>query len=471
MVLRKFFYVIVLIVFIGSCALANKGYQINVQIEGVSDTTAFLAFHYGNRQYVHDTVDVDMQGNFKFAGDTTLDKGMYMIVLPGQKYFEVLVDDNQHFSIRADNSNLVGSMEFENSPDNEAFYSYMQFLREKNKDTAPLLEKVRDENTPESEKQILQQQLQERDQEVKAYQKQIIESDPDALFSKILLAQQEPPMPDTPVKEDGTPDNELMYHIFKKNFWSNIDFSDDRLLRTPLFHAKLDQYFTRVLIQRPDSVIAEADRMMKKAEAHPEVFKYTLFYITNTYERSQIMGMDAVFVYMVENYYMTGKADWATEEQVQKLTERAMALKPILLRKTAPDINVFKPDRSKINLHSVDADFTLLYFWDSDCGHCKKQTPKIKEYYDKMKDKGIAVFAVNTEGEPDRQKWIDYITENEVTEWINVNDSYNQSGFRDKYDIYATPLLFLLDKDKKILAKNINIEQAEQIIEQEMKNK
>ncbi|MFW5757600.1 MAG: thioredoxin-like domain-containing protein [Bacteroidota bacterium] len=471
MVLRKLFYSFVLVVLIGNFALAGKDYQINVQIEGVADTTALLAYHYGNQQYVHDTVNVDMQGNFSFSGDTLLDKGMYLIVLPGQKYFEILVDDNQNFNIRADNNNLVGSMKFENSPENEVFYRYMQFLREKNQDTAPLMEKVNDENTPEEEKQNIQQQLQEKDREVKAYQNEIIEENPDGLFSKILLAQQEPPLPDTPVKEDGTPDNQMMYQIFKENFWSNIDFSDDRLLRTPMYHAKLDQYFTRVVIQLPDSIIAEADRMMEKAEAHPEVYKYTLFYITNTFERSQIMGMDAVFVHMVENYYMAGKADWATDEQVEKLAQRAMVLKPILLGKKAPDISVFKPDRSKINLHSVDARFTLLYFWDTECGHCKKQTPKIKEYYDKMKDKGIEVFAVNTEGEADREKWIDYINENEFTGWINVNDAYNQSGFRDKYDIYATPLLFLLDEDKKILAKNINIEQAEQIIEQEMKNK
>ncbi len=448
-----------------SCVVAKKGYQIDVTVQGISDTTALLAYHFGNRQYIQDTVDVDQHGQFTFKGDEPLDRGMYMVVLPGQVYFEILVDDNQHFGIQTEMDNFVNTMQFTNSPDNEAFYGYMRFIRQQGETTNPLRAELQDETTTEQRREEIRAELAVVDERVKDEQNRIIEQFPDGLFAKILLAQQDPPMPDAPLKEDGTPDNEALYRIYLNNFWKNIDFADDRLLRTPIFHAKLNQYFTRVVMQIPDSIIAEADRLVEKSRAHPEVFKYTVFFITNTFERSQIMGMDAVFVHMVERYYMSGEADWVTPEQLERIAERAMALKPLLLGKIAPDITMFTPERRPLSLHDVDARFTVLYFWDSECGHCKRQTPKLKAMYERLNPQGVEIFAANTEA--DRSKWISYIESNNLS-WIHVNDPANQSGFRDKYDIWATPLIFLLDQDKRIIAKRITVEQTEEIINREM---
>ncbi len=466
MILRKMIYASLIITgLLISCAAADKGYQIDVKVEGVQDTVSYLAYHYGNRQYIEDTVQVDQDGRFRFEGEESLDRGMYMVVLPGQKYFEIIVDDNQHFSIQTEMDNFVPSMEFENSPDNEAFYEYMRFIGELNQTTGPLRAKLQDEQTSPERSEQIREELNRIDQQVKQEQNRLIDNFPDGLFSKILLAQQEPPMPEAPLKEDGTPDRDYMYQVYKSNFWQNIDFSDDRLLRTPIFHSKLNQYFTRVVMQIPDSIIAEADRIVDKARANKEVFKYTVFQLTNTFERSQVMGMDAAFVHMVENYYMTGEADWVEEEQLNNLTERAMTLKPLLIGQTAPNITMYTPDREPLNLHDVDAKFTILYFWDSECGHCKRQTPKLKELYERMQGKGVEIYGANTEA--DRDKWISYIENNEL-EWIQVNDTANRSDFRNKYDIWGTPLIYLLDEDKTIIAKRITVEQAEEIINTRM---
>jgi thiol-disulfide isomerase/thioredoxin len=468
MSIKKLFFTISISVFILSCAMADKGYQIDVKVEGLQDTTAFLAYHYGNRQYVKDTVQIDSQGRFTFKGPQALDRGIYMVVLPGQVYFEILVDDNQHFGIETTNEDFVNTMKFRSSPDNAAFYDYMRFIRTQGELSTPLRNEMQDASVGEARKEQIRQQLATIDERVKQEQTTIINSFPNGLFSKILLAQQDPAMPATQYKDDGTVDNDYMYQVYKNNFWNHIDFSDDRLIRTPLFHNKLNQFFTRVIIQHPDSIIVEADRLIEKARAHKEVFKYTVFFITNTFERSQIMGMDAVFVHMVETYYMSGEVDWVTEEQLQTVSTRAMALKPLLLGRVAPDVRMTRPDGRPVNLHSVNAPFTVLYFWDSECGHCKRNTPKLVELYNKMKPKGVEVFAVNTETEP--ESWISYINQN-YPQWINVQDRTNSSGFRDKYDIWSTPLIFLLDKEKKILAKKITVEQLDEIINFEMQKR
>ncbi len=461
----KIFFALFIGLMVLPSAFADRGHRIEITVEGLQDTTVYLAYHYGNRQYLQDTILSSPGGNFVFEGETPLDPGMYMVVLPGQKYFEILVDKNQHFAIKTTMDDYVNSMRFENSPDNEAFYDYMRFLRSMGEQSAPLRNEMQNPETTPARKEQISQEMDQLDKQVRAKQEQIIEQFPDGLFSLILKAQQEPPLPEVPTLPDGSTDHERMYQVFKKIFWENIDFSDDRLLRTPVFHVKLDQYFNRVLMQIPDSIIAEADRIVEKSRAHPEVFKYTVNFITNAFERSQIMGMDEVFVHMVEEYYMTGEAHWVTKDQLSKIIERVVAIKPLLIGNVAPNITMFTPDSKPISLHATDAKYTVVYFWDSECGHCKKQTPKLKEFYQRMNENGVEIFAVNTEA--DRNKWLNYIEKNELP-WINVSDPSNQSGFRDKYDIWATPLLFLLDQDKRIMAKRITVEQLEEIITREL---
>ena len=109
------------------------------------------------------------------------------------------------------------------------------------------------------------------------------------------------------------------------------------------------------------------------------------------------------------------------------------------------------------DLYRLDADFTLLYFWDPTCGHCKKVTPKLKKLYDSLKTENVEVYAVCTEIEED--KWKDYIKENKL-EWTNVADFEVKHPFRYYYDIQSTPKLYILDRNREIIAKRLGVEQV-----------
>ena len=100
----------------------------------------------------------------------------------------------------------------------------------------------------------------------------------------------------------------------------------------------MDYYIKKLTPQIPDSINAAADRFIGKAKANDELFKYAVHYITNKYEKSKIMGMDAVFVHMAEEYYMKGEAFWVDSTNLAKITERAKTLSPLLLGKVAPNI-------------------------------------------------------------------------------------------------------------------------------------
>ena len=110
--------------------------------------------------------------------------------------------------------------------------------------------------------------------------------------------------------------------------------------------------------------------------------------------------------------------------------------------------------------------YTILYFWDPTCGHCQKELPKLVSYYDSIKTKNIEVFALCADN--DVVRWKKYVKENKM-KWINVMDIQNTTAYHTIYDISSTPVMYLLDKDKKIIAKKLNVDQLRSFIEWKLK--
>tara|TARA_B100000282_G_C31579291_1_gene420324 strand:- start:145 stop:708 length:564 start_codon:yes stop_codon:yes gene_type:complete len=179
------------------------------------------------------------------------------------------------------------------------------------------------------------------------------------------------------------------------------------------------------------------------------------------------MGQDAVFVHLVFTYFITRQTPWIEEVQLTNIIDKAMRISPNLIGTTAPFLKI--PDDKGVlqDLHKIKAPFTALFFYDPDCGHCKTETPKVKEVIDSYADKGVKVYAVCTEF--DEEMWMEFIVKQETDSWINVIDLENKSNFRGKYNIMGTPRLYLLDEKKKIIAKQIDSEALNQILENEFK--
>lgn len=62
--------------------------------------------------------------------------------------------------------------------------------------------------------------------------------------------------------------------------------------------------------------------------------------------------------------------------------------------------------------------------------------------------------------------WFDFITKHKMLKWLNVWEPFGYENYRDKYNVATAPVLYLLDENKKIIAKNIGYKQAIQIIKE-----
>jgi thiol-disulfide isomerase/thioredoxin len=195
------------------------------------------------------------------------------------------------------------------------------------------------------------------------------------------------------------------------------------------------------------------------------MLKVYLSHHFNEAAASKIVGMDAIYVYLIDNYYGKGLAPWSTEDNLRQFRESADRLRPLLIGKTAPDIKMQRRDGSAVSLHEVDSDYTIVYFWQYECGHCKASTPVMKEFYDKWKEKGVALFAVCTKVGDEVPGCWDYIDEKEIGDWMHTVDPYLRSRFVKLYDVVQTPAIFVLDKDKKIISKRIGAEQLDELMQ------
>lgn len=439
----------------------SEGYRIEVTVGGLAGETCYLAYHYGDRQFLRDTTMTDDKGFMVFEGSRRLDPGMYMVVLPGQQFFEILIDQNQHFSLETSRDDAIEQMRFTGSPDNEAFYDYLRFIQGQRQEMSHLREVLNNPETTAQDGETARLGMDSLNAVIRQRQDAYIRDFPDGLFSLILLAQRDPELPPESRHDDTAENPDFRRNLYIGNYWNNIRFEDDRILRTPVYHHQLRRYFGDLLHQIPDTIIRHADRVIDKSRANPDVFRYTVWFLTSFTERSQIMGMDAAYVHMLERYYGSGEAFWMEEAATRRLMERAEMLKPLLIGRKAPDITMYTPEGEPRSLHKLEATYVVLYFWESDCVHCQRETPALKELYGKYRDKGLEVFAANTETNPDN--WKGAISRYGL-EWVNVHDPANRSGYRETYDIYAIPMIYLLDGEKRIVAKKISVEQLERFL-------
>ncbi|MAJ98659.1 MAG: TlpA family protein disulfide reductase [Flavobacteriales bacterium TMED288] len=202
--------------------------------------------------------------------------------------------------------------------------------------------------------------------------------------------------------------------------------------------------------------------MLSKVRASDELFEYIINWSTYKYESSKIMGHDGVFVHIVYKYFMTGQVNWIDDVKLTNIIDKAMRLNPNLIGKKAPFLKLKNENNEYKDLHKITSDYTVLSFYDPDCGHCKKEIPKIKNVTDGFSKKVVQVYAVCTEF--DSTIWKQFIKKNQLDKWINVIDIENQSNFRRKYNIMGTPRLYLLDKNKVIIAKQIDSSTLEEIL-------
>jgi len=453
-------------------AARQQAYKVHVKMTDMKDSLIYLVHYYGKGRptiFITDSTYLDHNGEVTFTStDTAFVGGIYIILLGDKEKtnFEFLLNRGDDIGITATKSKLPDGVKFKNSPENDRFSQYVEYLKGFSKDQDELKEELKKARTTSDTESIRKRSI-ASSKKLANYRHEYVKEHPGSLLSVIFNAMETPEIPEgTHYLEDGvTKDSTYAYRYYKAHYWDGWNFRDDRLIYTPIYDSRLEEYMSKLVVPWPDSMEKEADILLKKTKGTKDMFHYTLWWLTHNVENSKIMGMDEVFVYLVENYYMKGDAWWLTSEELGKYYDRAQKIAPNVIGNVSPEIKlpnvVTKKEES---MHALKGKYTVVVFYSPNCGHCQHEMPELDSLYKAvLKEKNVKMYTVATETDDTTiQK---FIKKNNMQEWTNTWDPNHTSDYHNKFDVYSTPTIYLLDEKKIIRGKRLDHSNIASVIE------
>jgi len=477
--MKRFYSLLLVITALAASAQPKDGgYAIKVTFKPFKNQFIYLGYYYGTQYPILDSVKLNDKCEGTFKGDKKLGGGVYLVGYPDRShFFEFLVDKEQHFSIIADSASITKDLKFENSTDNLLFNNYQQYMLAKGKEIDNAKNQLAIADHKDSVK--LNETIGNANKQIRQYRDDLMKKNPNSFLTSLLVAMHEPDIPSADKQPGGKYDSLYAYRYFKDHYWDGVNFYDERLARTTFFDGKLDKYFAQLVYPDADSVNKEIDWMVGYASANAEMKKFLLLKFVNRYLNQKYMWEDKVFVHLFEKYFSNQKYDWLTEKGSQMISNRAYSLMANILGTYAS--NVILPDTmdQRVSLFAINAPYTLVCFWDPTCSHCRETLPKIDSIYRaSWKAQGLKIFAIGRETDGTRADWLNFIRSHHLEDWTNVfyskaeeNEriSKNTPGYSQLYDIQSFPTLYLLDNEKRIIAKKLSYEQMNEVLKQKTK--
>ena len=512
----KFLNRIIVLSFLTIIPLFSQGYEISITVNARSDTVYLCHYFAKSEVYRADNMIVMEKGKGVFRGDQELAHGNYFLIGNGRRLlFDFLIGDNQHFGIVADTTDFLNLTKFTNSPDNDIFFEFQRYMVNRGKDFYKLNEEFQNASS-DDEKNDIRAKIQAMQKErIEYIEKQVAENsnmlrNPKRLdgvstdeieglyvakFLRTLLPLDNY-LPEPPKDEEGNiADPDFLRLWYRDNFFANFDIFDPQMLRTKHYEEKLLEYFTTpwLIPQHQDSICVEIDKILTKAKANDEVFRCILASLVNHYAKSQLIIHINVQVHLAEKWYIP-YATWSTEEQIENMKkfvetnklrigdiappiEALMILPPEHFKAAALDTAIKFDIHAGIQIQDFRKDlpkkkYTVLFFWDYSCGHCKKAIQELFEAYEELKNDDLQIITIQTVGSREAKgKWIDLINERNYFGWINAWAPYTHDAngnflgkWREFYIPIATPKMYLLDENSTIVLKEIVPTQLTDII-------
>lgn len=465
----------------GLNGIAQNAYEIRVTCKPFKNQYIYLGHYFGKSYPIIDSVKLNDKCEGVFKGTKKLQGGIYLIGYPNKSgYFEIMVDKQQKFSVIADTATMATTgIKYLNSSDNLLFAGYQKFMSTKGSAITNLKEQLKKANNKQ-DSALITEQLTKLDKEVTAYREDIIKKNPNNILSALLITMREPILTGK-LKEPKTKADSLeSWYYYKKHYWDGVYFWDGRLSYTTLFEEKLDKYFEQLVVPQQDSIIKELDWMLGSASINEEMTRFLLVKFINRYLNQKYMWEDAVFVHLYEKYFSQKMYPWLTEKGMKTITDRAYSLMANIMGSPSADIELPDVTGKTTSLYELKANYTIVVFWDPTCGHCKEVLPKLDSFYlAKWKAAGLKIFAIAKETEGSKKDWLNFINEQHIQDWTHVYYSKaddkaridnNIPGYSQLYDVLTFPTLYLLDKDKRIVAKKLTYQQTDDVLQLKMKN-
>ncbi|MBS4036080.1 MAG: TlpA family protein disulfide reductase [Ignavibacterium sp.] len=441
----KYFALVLIFLISNSNAFTQ---QINIKVENLNQEKATLYSLSGETSEFVDTLSAINEGTFQFSLAKKR-SGFYRFSCSNNKKID-LIYDNEDVEIITDANNILDSLKVSKSEENKIYYEFVK-LNKDYKTKTELLQLII-ARYPETDNyyQITKEKLNQIQEEYLYFVNVTAQINPNSFIARYVRTAQ------LPVVESEVPFDEQLLNL-KTHSLDNVNFNDDGLIYSDAFTNKTIEYLSFYRNPQLPMALLEkefqtaVDSILNKAKVNDIVYKHIVEYMLDGFKK---FGFDNVINYIIDNYVIAD--DICLDEKLETALERRIQqnklFKPGFI---VPDIEFADSSGLMIKLSEITIEKTLLIFYASWCPHCTDMLPQIYNLYKNQKEKKFEVIAISID--TSKTDWLNFIRTNKL-DWLNISDL---KGWEGKavldYNIYATPTLFLLDREKKLIKPIIDL--------------
>ncbi|MCB0523729.1 MAG: DUF5106 domain-containing protein [Lewinellaceae bacterium] len=440
----------------GTC-LSAQNLRITFQIQNLSDPTAIIGYYMGGKAFFLDSIPYQPGARQYVLEKKVVKPGVYFFSKGSERLFDFIVSGTEpDFQIEADAGNL-DSLWSPDSPQNEALFRFEQARSQIEKAfeaKRTMLDMVAQatKNDEEAMKPI-RADLDSLIMETEVLAIKYITMNPEHLYAKMLKSVRapEPPASIVPSLKNGSPNP--AFSIWQRtHYWDNTDFNNEILLRNTYWHLFFDNFFSQFVAVQPDSLINAIDEVIAKTPPGGDFYRFIVLRIAQYYELNTAPGADRIFVHMVDKYMRKDRTPWLDMATLERLAYKADSHRPNITGSMA--VNFILPDENgnPVELYEIKAPITLLIFYSPLCSHCMEVMPNIYQAFLDYQVKGLAAVALNTDEES--AYWKKFVAQQNWI-WYDVDDRNKMPEIENQYNAFNLPVIYILDKDKRILAKRV----------------
>lgn len=409
------------------CLKADDGHKIILKIKNCEAQKVRLAYYYEDKQYLEIDSLKSENGAYIIEGEKKLPKGIYSVILSKNGVsFDLLISDNQHFSLKIDANNTQSSAKFDNSIENQNFYSYQKEMSSYLKAQAELdTAKKRSSDSLKIAK--IEKDLQILDDKYLNLWQKYANENKGNFFADVLNC----------MNANGFSGQEMYNHI---------NFKQEGLIRTPFFYKMIRTHIARNIESGVLAINQSNKELIKLCKEKDEVYKYVTAYLLNFYQTFYKIGMNECYIYLAENYFLPAPEKDLAKENRKNIEKQIDIFKSSLVGNKAKNLKLreTKENGDSINILNFKEEYLFLLFWSKGCGHCDSAENAIKFYYDGITKSNIKVLSVNIDRH-DFDYQLRSVKEKEFL-WTNLCDTENNSRFREYFYVINSPIMYVIDK-------------------------
>jgi peroxiredoxin len=445
--------------------LLAQQYRYDFELRDCKASKAILGYYKGDVMFQLDSTSVDTtKGTFAFSGNKYLESGEYFVSVPSLGVLFFIINNENNFRVKGRVTSAQDSLIAEGSSENKIYFEFKKFVSVQNEKLQNIRNMMDMLKRATKDAEVLKEQedaMKSIYESIASKAREIVIKNPELLFSKMLSATQNVAIPIGMEAFVGNKPNPVYNQFVKNHYWDGVDFKDERLLNTTAYRAVLSRYFERGVEPDIDSIKVGIERIVEKSKNNKAFYQYTIQFLSRKFDNPKLPWMDNILVYLFDRHYKSAASVGVDTATFLRMEYKASAYRPNQIGALAPNLILYDTLGKATQLSSIQSDFLLLYFFSPLCAHCQKATPIFADLIRKYPSSRLKIISISNDGEMDY--WTSFVKAQQYP-FACYHDKLKPSKSEQLYATSDLPNVYLLDKNKKILAKKIPLENMESLL-------